>query len=157
MYEFYDTLFLVIYNSNGASVYSEGLEIGWTVCSFHRWGLGGMKKVKRWWKATPSWGSLVSDPPALCPHSSYLLLNNQYPKTQWVHIICMLSRVWLFVTPWTVACHAPLAMGLSRQEYWIELPFPSPGDLPHPGIEPLFPALAGRFFTIAPPGKPSVG
>ena len=47
-----------------------------------------------------------------------------------------LSRVRLFVTPWTVAHQAPLSMGFSRQEYWSRLPFPSPGDLPNPGIEP---------------------
>ena len=46
-----------------------------------------------------------------------------------------------FETPWTVACQAPLFMGFSRQEYWIGLPFPSPGDLPDPGIEPRSPAL----------------
>ena len=45
------------------------------------------------------------------------------------------------VTPWTVACQAPLSMGFSRQEYWTGLPFPSPGDLPNPGIEPGSPAL----------------
>ena len=44
-------------------------------------------------------------------------------------------------TPWTVACQAPLPMGFSRQEYWSGLPFPSPGDLPNPGIEPRSPAL----------------
>ena len=49
-----------------------------------------------------------------------------------------LSRVRLFVTPWTVAYQAPLSMGFSRQECWSELPFPSPGDLPNPGIEPTF-------------------
>ena len=43
--------------------------------------------------------------------------------------------------PWTVACQAPLSMGFSRQEHWSELPFPSPGDLPDPGIEPGSPAL----------------
>ena len=47
-------------------------------------------------------------------------------------------------------------MGFPRQELWSELPFPSPGDLLDPGIEPLFPALAGRFFTTEPPGKPSL-
>ena len=47
-----------------------------------------------------------------------------------------LSRVRLFATPWTVAYQAPLSMGFSRQEYWSGLPFPSPGDLPNPGIEP---------------------
>ena len=51
------------------------------------------------------------------------------------------SRVLLFATPWTVAYQAPLSMGFSRQEYWSGLPFPSPGDLPDPGIEPRSPAL----------------
>ena len=52
-----------------------------------------------------------------------------------------LSRVQLFVTPWTVASQAPPSMGFSRQEYWSALPFPSPGDLPDPGTEPRSPAL----------------
>ena len=46
-------------------------------------------------------------------------------------------------------------MGLSRQEYWSGLPFPPPGDLPYPGVEPMSPALAGGFFTTEPPGKPT--
>ena len=46
-----------------------------------------------------------------------------------------LSSIWLFANSWTVAYHAPLSMGFSRQEYWIRLPFPSPEDLPDPGIE----------------------
>ena len=61
-----------------------------------------------------------------------------------------LSRVWLFVTPWTVAYKAPLSMEFSRQEYWSGLPFPSPGDFPDLGIEPVSPALAGGFFTTEP-------
>ena len=63
----------------------------------------------------------------------------------------LLSCVWHFVTLWTVACQALLSTGFSRQEYRTGLPFPSPGDLPGPGIEPVypaFPALAGRFFVI---------
>ena len=48
----------------------------------------------------------------------------------------LLNHVQLFVTPWTVAYHVPLSMGISREEYWSVLPFPSPGDLPNPGIEP---------------------
>ena len=60
-----------------------------------------------------------------------------------------LSRVRLFETPWTVALQAPLSVGFPRQEYWSGLPFPSPEDLPGPGIEPLSPALAGRFFTLS--------
>ena len=56
-----------------------------------------------------------------------------------------------FVTPWTVAHQASLSTGLFRQEYWSELPFPTPGELPDPGmgpISPASPALAERFFTI---------
>ena len=52
-----------------------------------------------------------------------------------------LSHVWLFETPWTVVYQAPRSMGFSRQEYWSGLPFPSPGDLPDPGIEPKSLAL----------------
>ena len=52
-----------------------------------------------------------------------------------------LSHVRLFVVPWTVAYQAPLSMGFSRREYWSGLPFPSPGDLPDPGIEPRSPVL----------------
>ena len=62
------------------------------------------------------------------------------------------SGIQLFVTPWTVSCQAPLSMGFSRQEYWTKLPFPPPGDLPDPGIEPMSlmsPALAGGFFTTS--------
>ena len=60
-----------------------------------------------------------------------------------------LCHVQLFATPWSVACQAPLAMGLPRQEYWSGLPFPSPEDLPDPGIEPISPALASGFFTAS--------
>ena len=60
-----------------------------------------------------------------------------------------LSRVRFFVTPWTVDSQAPLSMEYSRQEYWSGLLFPTPGDLPEPGIEPTSPpspAWAGRFL-----------
>ena len=57
-------------------------------------------------------------------------------------------------TPWTVAHQAPLSMGFSRQEYWSGLPFPSPGDLPDPGIKPGSPVLAGGSFTPKSQGKP---
>ena len=52
------------------------------------------------------------------------------------------------MTPWTVACQAPLSMGFPRQEYWSGLPFPSSGDLPDPGIEATSPVLVGGFFTV---------
>ena len=67
-----------------------------------------------------------------------------------------LSHVQLFVTPRTVALQAPLSVEFSRQEYRSRLPFPTP-DRPEPGIKalpPVSPALAGRFFTTEPPGKP---
>ena len=60
-----------------------------------------------------------------------------------------LSRVQLFVTPWTVAYQASPSMGFSRQEYWSGLPFPSPGDLPHPGIEPRSPALQADAYKLS--------
>ena len=67
-----------------------------------------------------------------------------------------LSRVQLFVTPWTVAYQAPPSMGFSRQQYWSGLPFPSPGDLPDPGIEPGSPALQADALTYEPPESPQL-
>ena len=67
-----------------------------------------------------------------------------------------LSRVRLFATPWTVAYQASPSMGFSRQEYWSGLPFPSPGDLLDPGIEPGSPALEADALTSEPPEKPFV-
>ena len=63
------------------------------------------------------------------------------------------SRVRLFVTPWTVAYQAPLSVGFSRQEYWSGSPFPSPGDLSDPGIEPRSPALQTDALPSEPSGK----
>ena len=65
---------------------------------------------------------------------------NQIPYDYTVKVKS-LSRVRLFVIPWTVDYQAPLSMGFSRQEYWSGLPFPCPGDLPNPGIEPWSPTL----------------
>ena len=64
-----------------------------------------------------------------------------------------LSRVRFFVNPWTVAYQASLSMGFSRQEYWSGLPFPSPGDLPDPGIEPGSHTLQADALLSEPPGK----
>ena len=66
-----------------------------------------------------------------------------------------LSRVRLFETPWTVTRQAPPSMGFSRQEYRSVLPFPSPGDLPHPGIELGSPTLQADSLPTEPPGKPT--
>ena len=65
----------------------------------------------------------------------------------------LLSRVQLFATLWTVAYQAPPPMGFSRQEHWSGLPFPSPGDLPNPGIDPGSPALEADALPSEPPGK----
>ena len=64
-----------------------------------------------------------------------------------------LSVVLLFVTPWTVACQAPLSMGFLRQEYWSGLPCPPPADLPNPELELVSPALQADSLPSEPPGK----
>ena len=66
------------------------------------------------------------------------------------YVLSRFSCVWLFATPWTVACHAPLSMRFSMQKYWSGLPCPPPGDPPNPGIKPatlMSPKLAGGFLT----------
>ena len=71
-------------------------------------------------------------------------------------LACMLNRIHFFVTPCTVAQQASLSMEFSGQEYWRGVPFPPPGDLSNPGVEPASlasPTLEGRFFTAAPPGE----
>ena len=65
-----------------------------------------------------------------------------------------LSCVRVFATPWTVAYQAPQFMEFPRQEYWRGLPFPSPRDLPNPGIEPRSPTLQADALPSEPPGKP---
>ena len=74
---------------------------------------------------------------------------------KYVVVVLLISHIQLFATPWTIAHQAPLFMGFPRQEYWSELPFPSPWDLPDPEIKSTCPALDGRFFTTEPPGKPN--
>ena len=66
----------------------------------------------------------------------------------------MLSRVGLFETPRAVDHQAPLSTGFSRQEYWSGLPFPSPGDLPNPGIKPRSPTLQADSLPTEPQGNP---
>ena len=82
------------------------------------------------------------------------------PASEVIHqVLSLFSHVLLCVTLWTVACRASLFMGFSRQEYWTGLPHPPPGNLPDLGIKLASltsPALAGRFFTTEPPGKPLI-
>ena len=84
-----------------------------------------------------------------------------YPSIYFCFFLCWVlsrfSRVWLFVTLWTVAHQASQSMGFSWQEYWSGLPFPPPGDLPDSGTEPVYlesPAKVAGFFITEPPGKP---
>ena len=70
--------------------------------------------------------------------------------------VCMCAQSCLTVTPWTVACQAPLSMEFFRHEYWSRLPFPTPGNLPNPGMESesfASPALTSGFLTLDPPER----
>ena len=82
-----------------------------------------------------------------------LLSPNSFWKKQWMPPLCvhaqLLSLVWLFVSPWTVACQAPLCMELSRQEHWSGLPFPPPGGLPNLGME-LMSLVSPALATVPP-------
>ena len=80
--------------------------------------------------------------------SSFLEVQKKGENWKWF------GRTWFFVTPWTVAHQAPLSMKFSRQEYWSRLPFPSPGDLPDPGITPGSPVLQANSLPSLSPGKP---
>ena len=82
------------------------------------------------------------------------ILNSYEAKFYVLCEVKSLSRVRLFVTPWTVAYQAPQSVEFSRQENWSGLPFPSPGYLPSPGIEPGSPALQADALPPEPPGKP---
>ena len=72
------------------------------------------------------------------------------------HKVKLLSHVQLFATPWTVAYQAPPSIKFSRQEFWSGLPFPFPGDLPDPGLEPGSPALQADALPSEPPGNHSL-
>ena len=97
--------------------------------------------------------SLHTPLPQLSPHTP--ILAEAHSRAQTRNNLCVLSHfshIQLFVTLWAVAHQAPLSMGFSRQEYWSGLPCPSPGDLPHPGIESASltsAALAGGLFTTS--------
>ena len=92
--------------------------------------------------------------------SFHILLEQRTTSKSGIHSfkvkVKLLSFVRLFATPWTVAYQAFPSMGFSRQEYQSGLPFPSPGDLPNPGIKPGSPALQADALPSEPPGKPSI-
>ena len=90
------------------------------------------------------------------PHWHFMKLLRASLVVQQVKKMKSLSRVRLFVTPWTVAHQASQSMGFSRQEYWSGLPFSSPGDLPDPGIESGSPALLADSLPSEPQRRPSI-
>ena len=92
----------------------------------------------------------------------YMTTGKTLALTRWTFVgqvvsVGLLSYVWPFVTPWTIAHQAPLSMEFFRQEYWSGLTFPSPGTLSDPGIEPGSPALQADALPSEPPWKPPVG
>ena len=95
----------------------------------------------------------------------YMLVCNIYPSTREQTVSCtdsvtsgslVTKSCPILAITWTVACQAPLSMRFSRQEYWSGLPFPSPGDLPNPGIKPRSPALQADSFPTELQGKPNI-
>ena len=86
---------------------------------------------------------------------SVCVLAQKFVRYLYTHTQKSLSRVQLFATPWTVAHQVPRSMGFSRHEYWSELPFPSPGDLPDPGIEPCLPHCRQTLYHLSYQGSPS--
>ena len=80
----------------------------------------------------------------------------KYDFETFIVVVQLPNRVYLFATPWTVAHQAPLSTGFSRQEYWSQLPWPPPGDLPNPEIKPRSLSLLHwqmSSLPLAPPGK----
>ena len=92
----------------------------------------------------------------LCPALAgrFFTTNATWKAQSYYVCVKLLCRVQLFATLWTVTQQAPLSTGFSRQEYWSGLPFPSPEDLPNPGIETGSPALQVDALASEPPGKP---
>ena len=89
----------------------------------------------------------LKEAPEIRPPSTWVCVLHNLPWPQSESEVKSLRHIRLFETAWTVAYQAPPSVGFSRQEYWSGLPFPAPGDLPNPGIEPRF-RFKGRRFTI---------
>ena len=134
--------------------------VGWGVCS--DWGAASLKLLE----SQASFSSMVpSNFPRDLPFSTASVVSFRDMSLKLLQLASLLtlsvkmkslSRVRLFATPQTVAYQAPPSQGFSRQEYWSGLPFPSPADLPNPGIEPKSPALQTDALPSEPPGKPTL-
>ena len=100
-----------------------------------------------------------SDTCCFFPHPSYFPIPRHAQQNSTMCIVAVVQSptfIQLSVTLWAVACQAPLSMGFCRPEYCSGLTVPSPGDLPNPGIKPVVPALAGKFFTTESPGYSTI-
>ena len=112
-------------------------------------------KLREWYMNTKFFKDKKTD--CNLETSSYVQVLSLNHNLKRIIICCVLvpkSYLTLLWLPWTVAHQTPLFMGFPRQKYRSGLPFPSPGDLPNPGIKLVSPTLTGRFFTTEPPGKP---
>ena len=128
--------------------------------SFHSFEVKEELHLKRWWTIlSVKHSKQNNDMKWACEQQSEKIIQPKMAElsiTWYMHVVVAawsLSHVWLICDPGTIAHQAPLSMGFSRQEYLSRLPFPSPGDLPNPRIEPMSSALGGKFFTTEPPGK----
>ena len=103
-----------------------------------------------------SFHGFVSHPPWMCASCTFPWPQEWQLGSIMPLLLLLFTRLVVssFATPGALACQSPLSIGFPRQEYWSGWPFPSPGDLPHPGIKPVSPALEGKFFTTVPRGKP---
>ena len=105
----------------------------------------------RWETREMKWNSHV----LFISYLATCMQNYSVPRTTlFAVVVYSLNGVRLFVTPWTVACQAPLFMGFPRQESWNDLPFPPPGDLPNPGIKHVSPALQANSLPLSHQGNP---
>ena len=103
------------------------------------------------------WSCYIKWQRDMTPHLSSHGIAHLLVEKRNITIMCcveLLSHVWIFVTPWTVAHQASLSLGIHRQEYWSGLPCPSPGDLLNPGIKPRCPSLQAEPLLSEAQGKP---
>ena len=174
-------LFLTWAKFLSANSVEVGMEPAWFLCLNPLWASSWFMVIQEYDLCDPLWwGSICTMYPIASSHwpSTFLLLS----KSILPSLACSAYDIWnpflfpallshvharmlnhfrhvqLFVILWiTVACHTPLTLGFSRQEYWSGLPYPPPGDLPHPGIEPMSPAspaMQEDSLPTEPRGKP---
>ena len=124
----------------------------WSQCSFSNWPVPATYSSVLAWRISVDRGTWRATVHGVAKSDTM----EQLSTAQCAIVkVKLLSRVRFFVTAWTVAYQAPPSMEFSRQEYWSGLSFPSPGDLPNPGIEPGSPALQADTLPSEPPGKPN--